>query len=163
MFNENNPIIIRNTHFVYRTNFSGDPSRDNFGSDARRGNIAIPDVNMALELKAAGFNVKKTENRNGYENFVEEYFVPVNVNFDSKWPPKIMLVTGDDVQPLNEDTIVLLDNSKIRKDGVKVVLNPYQNRTTGKMSLYVQTMYAERIDNPDPFAAEYQKGEEVPF
>jgi hypothetical protein len=154
-------ISIENSNFIYRTNFSGDPERDSFGSDARIANIIIPDHEQARELIDEGFNVKTTKPREGEEeDFVPTYFVPIKVNYDTDWPPKIYLVTGDaDPVLLDEDSIDVLDKCYVLN--VNAILNPYQNPRTGRSSLYVRTMYVEQDIEDDPFAHRYiRRGEE---
>ncbi len=168
-------ISIENTKFIFRTNFSGDPDRDNYGSDARKANIIIPNHMLARELIDEGFNVKQTRPKEGEEEgFVPRYFITVMVNFDTEWPPKIYLVSGD-AEPvaLDEESIDMLDKCYVLN--VNVVLNPYLNKRTGRKSLYVRTMYVEQDIEDDPFAARYRAGnlatehpeedvpEEVPF
>lgn len=155
MARERKLISIENTRFIYRTNFSGDPERDTFGSNARKANIIIPDHMQARELIDAGFNVKTTKPKPGEEeDFVPTYFVSINVNYDTDWPPKIYLVSGD-AKPveLSEETIDILDKCYVRN--VNVVLNPYQNKRTGTSSLYVRTLYVEQDIEDDPFAHRY--------
>lgn len=150
-------IAIENTKFIFRTNFSGDPDRDTYGSDARRANIIIPDINQAQQLIDQGFNVKVTKPRDGEEDgFVPEYFVAIGVNYDSNWPPKIYLVSGN-AEPvlLDEESVSSLDMCQIQN--VNVVLNPYTNQKTGRKSLYVRTMYVEQDLNDDPFASRYRR------
>lgn len=150
-------IAIENTKFIFRTNFSGDPDRDTYGSDARRANIIIPDIEQAQYLIDQGFNVKVTKPREGMEEgFIPEYFVAIGVNYDSNWPPKIYLVSGDaDPVLLDEQSINCLDMCQVHN--VNVVLNPYQNQKTGRKSLYVRTMYVEQDINDDPFASRYRR------
>lgn len=150
-------ICIENTKFIWTTNFSGDPSRDNFGSDARKVSIIIPDHMQAKELIDEGFNVRMTSPRDGEEEgFVPTYFVSVNVNYDTNWPPKIYLVSGD-AEPvlLDEETVGMLDRCSVRN--VNVVLNPYYNTKTRRNSLYVRTMYVEQNIEDDPFANRYRQ------
>jgi hypothetical protein len=150
-------IAIENTKFIFRTNFSGDPDRDTYGSDARRANIIIPDINQAQYLIDEGFNVKVTKPREGQEEgFVPEYFVAIGVNYDSNWPPKIWLVSGDaNPVQLDEESISSLDMCQV--SNVDVVLNPYTNQKTGRKSLYVRTMYVTQDINDDPFASKYRR------
>lgn len=158
-------ITIENTKFIFMTNFSGDPERDNFGSDARKANIIIPDHEQARDMIDAGFNVKRTKPKPGEEDeYVPTYFVSINVNYDTDWPPKIYLVTGDaDPVLLDEETIDILDKCYVLN--VNAVLNPYHNQRTGKSSLYVRTMYVEQDIEDDPFAGRYgrRNNEDVPF
>ena len=154
-------ISIENTNFIWKTNFAGDPERDSFGSDARQANIIIPDHMQAREMIDEGFNVKATKPKEGEEEgFVPTYFISIKVNYDTNWPPKIYLVSGDsEPRELTEDTIDLIDRAYVRN--VNVILNPYQNARTGTKSLYVRTMYVEQDIEDDPFAHRYaRRGEE---
>ena len=153
-------ISIENTNFIWRTNFSGDPERDSFGSDARQANIIIPDYDQAMQLLEEGFNVKQTKPKEGEEEgFEPTYFVPIKVNYDTPWPPKIWLVSGDaDPVLLDEESVDIIDKSYVLN--VNAILNPYQNPRTGSSSLYVRTMYVEQDVEDDPFASRYLRREE---
>ena len=150
-------ISIEDTNFIWRTNFSGDPERDSFGSDARQANLIIPDPAMAEELIAEGYNIKQTKPREGEEEgFEPRYFVSVKVNFDSFNPPRIYLVSGDaDPLLLDEESIDILDRCQVMN--VNAILNPYENPRTGRKSLYVRTMYVEQDIEDDPFAQRYAR------
>lgn len=153
-------IAIENTNFIFATNFAGDPERDRFGSDTRKANVIIPDHEQAMDLMDAGFNVRSTKPKPGEEDeFVPVYFVSVNVNYDTDWPPKIYLVSGDaEPRLLDEDSIDILDKCYVLN--VNVVLNPYQNQRNGRSSLYVRTMYVEQDIEDDPFAHRYRIGDD---
>lgn len=160
MYN-NNLIRIDDTKFKFITNFSGDPERDRFGSDARQANIVIPSEEQALELIRAGFNVKQTKPReDDGDDFVPEYFVVVKVNYDTKWPPKVWLVSGNS-EPvlLDENSVGTLDDCSVAN--VNVILNPYENQRTGRKSLYVRTMYVEQAVDEDPYAHRYARKNRV--
>lgn len=148
-------ISIENTRFIFITNFAGDPERDTFGSDARKVNIVIPDHDQAMDLMDAGLNVKRTKPKPGEEeDFIPTYFVAANVNYDTKWPPKIYLVSGD-AEPLllDEESVKILDDCYVLN--VNATLNIYHNKLTGRKSLYVRTMYVEQDIEDDPFAHRY--------
>ena len=153
-----NLIHIENTNFIFATNFSGDPERDTFGSDARKANIIIPSYEQAMELMEAGVNVKATKPRPDEDEseFVPTYYAAVRVSYDSDWPPKIYLVSGD-AEPvlLNEDTVNTIDRCYVLN--VNATLNPYTNERTGRTSLYVRTMYVEQDIEDDPFAHRYAR------
>ncbi len=150
-------ISIEDTNFIWRTNFSGDPERDSFGSDTRQANLIIPDPAMAEDLIAEGYNVKQTKPREGEEEgFEPRYFVSAKVNFDSFNPPRIYLVSGDaDPLLLDEESIDILDRCQVLN--VNATLNPYENPRTGRKSLYVRTMYVEQDIEDDPFAQRYAR------
>ena len=83
MAKEKKIVSIENTRFIFRTNFSGDPERDSFGSTARKANIIIPDEELALSLRDEGFNVKQTKPREGEEeDYIPKYFVSISLNYD---------------------------------------------------------------------------------
>lgn len=149
-------ISIENTKFIFRTNFSGDPDRDKYGSTVRKGNVIIPDHIQARELIDAGFNVKMTKPREAEdEGFAPKYFVSVIVNYDSERPPKVYLVSGD-AEPvlLDEESIAAIDSCYVLN--VNVTLNPYYNQRTDRNSLYVKTMYVEQDMEEDPFMDRYK-------
>lgn len=148
-------IHIENTKFIYQTNFSGDPERDRFGSSDRKANIIIPDERLAEELLDIGVNVKRTKPKASEdEEFEPVYFVPVKANYDSAWPPKIYLVSGDAApRLLDEVSVGTLDNCYVLN--VDVVLSTYFNPMTNRTSLYIRTMYVVQDVEDDPFANKY--------
>lgn len=149
-------ITIENTNFIYMTNFSGDPARaGKYPSTARVGNVIIPDINQARELIDAGFNVKMTKPKEGEEEgFIPKYFVKVNAKYESKYPPRVYLVSGDNPPLLlDEDTVGQIDTIPV--DNVNIVLNPWEG--PNGVSLYVKTMYVEQGLDDDPFAARYAR------
>lgn len=151
---ENNKLVsIENTRFIFETNFSGDPRRDKFGSDKRYVNIIIPD-GLAEELVDEGFNVRSTDPKDG--EYEKTYFVKATVNYDSKYPPRIYLVSGDNVPELLDiESVGVIDTMYIRN--VNVILSKYYNTKNDKWSLYVRTMYVEQELDNDPFAARYRR------
>lgn len=157
MAKNSNIITIEDTRFIFTTNFSGDPSRDSFGNDSRKADIIIPTKEQADDLAEQGFNVKCTKPKPGEEEgFVPTYFITIKVNYDSEWPPKIYLVSGEaEPRLLAEETIDILD--KIYITNVNVVLNPYFSERNNRWSLYVKTMYVEQDVDDDPFAARYRR------
>lgn len=150
-------IIIKNTRFIFDTNFSGDPERDSFGSSDRKANVVIPDCEQAMALLEEGFNVRETKPRPGNEDeFEPTYFVAVKINYDSDWPPEIYLVSGDaEPRLLDAETVGNLDSCYVRN--VNVVLSPYYNARVNRKSLYVKTMYVEQEIDADPFAHLYRR------
>ena len=134
MGNEKKIISIEDTKFIFKTNFSGDPERDTYGSDARKGNIIIPTEEQAMELRNSGFNVKQTKPREGdEENYIPRYYVSVKANYDSEWPPKIYLVSGK-ANPvlLDETSVGIID--KVYVTNVNAILNVYTNPKTHQCS-----------------------------
>lgn len=161
-----NLVIVENGKFIFDTNFAGDPKKDRFGSDERKANLVIPDIDLARELIDDGFNVRLTKPRVGEEEgFVPRYFVKVKLNYKSTWPPKVYLVTDEDKSVLlDEESVACLDD--IWVDRVNAVLNRYEG-PNGK-SLYVKSMEVYQKVDDDPIGAKYRRRnrdeeEEIPF
>lgn len=161
-----NLVIVENGKFIFDTNFAGDPKKDRFGSDERKANLVIPDIDLARELIDDGFNIRLTKPRVGEEEgFVPRYFVKVKLNYKSTWPPKVYLVTDEDKSVLlDEESVVCLDD--IWVDRVNAVLNRYEG-PNGK-SLYVKSMEVYQKVDDDPISAKYRRRnrdeeEEIPF
>lgn len=162
---DNKTILLENTNTIFMTNFSGDPQRDNFGSDERQVNLIIPNEEQAKALMDEGFNVKTWE-----KDDVITYFIKVKLNFNGKWPPKVYWVnTAKRRLLMDEESVGELDNISIKN--VNAVLNPWFNSKNEKYSMYVKTMYVEQNMDDDPFAARYtmndecepEEGEDIPF
>lgn len=148
-------IHLENTKFIFATNFSGDPARDRFGSPARKATIIIPTEEQAMDLMDMGVNVKRTKPKPGEEEGYEPtYYVAIHVNYNTNWPPKIYLVSGD-ASPvlLDEESVGAIDNCYVLN--VNAVLN-----VSNQASLYVRTMYVEQEVESDPFAHRYVRGSE---
>ncbi len=161
-----NLVIVENGKFIFDTNFAGDPKKDRFGSDERKANLVIPDIDLARELIDDGFNIRLTKPRVGEEEgFVPRYFVKVKLNYKSTWPPKVYLVTDEDKSVLlDEESVACLDD--IWVDRVNAVLNRYEG-PNGK-SLYVKSMEVYQKVDDDPISAKYgrrnrDEEEEIPF
>jgi len=166
-----NTIAIENTHFIFQTNFSGDPSRERFGDARRKANLIIPDPQQAKDLMIAGYKVRETKPRpdDDPDTFQPEYFIPVFCKYRNKlgepvkYPPKVYLVVGNN-EPvlLDEDSVGMID--QIRVKNVNIILNQYEyDPVNHAMNLYVRTMYVEQDLDDDPYAARYRRTEEKPF
>lgn len=163
-----NLVIIEGTKFIYETNFSGDPKRDRrYGNDQRKANLVIPDMELARQLIDDGFNVKSTKPKEGEEEgFIPRYFVSIKANYDSKWPPKIYLVTEDGNSTLlDAESVGVIDDMWV--ESVNAVLNPYEG-PNGR-SLYIKSMEVFQKVDDDPISSKYMKNhryvsdEELPF
>lgn len=165
----NEPVDLRNTRFIFHTNFAGDPTKDAFGSNLRKATIIIPDADVAHALIDAGYNVKTTKPRrdDDPETFEPEYYIQIQAKYrtyqgvEVQYPPKIVLVSGNNSTDLTEETIGILDN--IRVKNVKVRLNQYFNKMTNKKSLFIKIMYVEQNVDEDPFASDYEFNGDDPF
>lgn len=163
-------ISIENTRFIFKTNLSGDPARDTYGSSTRYANVVIPTKEQADDLASQGFNVRCTKPKPGEEEgFNPTYFVKAVLKYhdgEEEWErdPKVYLVSGKATPKLlNADTVGQIDDVYVI--GVNCMLNPYYNKRNDKWSLYISVMYVEQDVNDDPFAARYSRADEenLPF
>ena len=152
-------ITLENTKFIYKTNFSGNPENDKYGSSSRRGNIVIPTEQLANEIADAGIDVKMTKPRDGEEEgFKPVIFMPILVKYDSEFakerPPKVYLVVGDkEPKLLNEDSLGIIDMSYVLNVNATIEIAYLKNYD--RYAAYVRTMYVEVEAEDDPFAERY--------
>ena len=88
MYTKRQKVNIDDTRFIFTTNFSGDPSRDRFGSDKRRVNVVIPTMELVNHLMDLGVKVRQTNpnpERTYDEPFVPTYFVPPASACSATW------------------------------------------------------------------------------
>lgn len=149
------PIFVENTKFIFRTNFAGDPSKDKYKSTTRRGNLIIPDPEMADEMAAAGYNVKQTRPHDGEEDGFEPiYFVPVIIGYGHpKRKPKVYLVSNGVPAELDEENVGMIDDVYVLN--VNATLNPRYNPDRDSWTLYVSQLYVEQDVAYDPWADRY--------
>lgn len=148
-------ILIADTKFIFRTNFAGDPAKDKFHSSTRRGNLIIPNEELALEMADAGYNIKQTNPREGEEEgFVPTYFVPIIIGYNHpRKKPKVYLVTNGVPTELDEDTVGMIDDVYVTN--VNATLNPRYSQDRDSWTLYVSQLYVEQDVDDDPWAERY--------
>lgn len=160
MYTKRQKVNIDDTRFIYATNFSGDPSRDRFGSDKRRVNVVIPTQEQADYLVSLGVKVKQTKpnpERTYDEPYVPTLYVPVNVNMDSKWPPRVYwITTAGKCLLCDADTVGQLDFIRVKNVCLQANLVEKRN-APGEYSLYADVMYVEQDADADPYAERYAR------
>jgi hypothetical protein len=130
------------------TNFAGKEGLYNV-EGKRTFNIRIDDETVAFDLLAKGWNIKEMKKRE--EDDPQRWHLPVKVNYDSRWPPRIFKTNEAGTQRtlLEEATVKILDLLRIQ--WADVIVNPFPwESTDGKsgISAYVDTMYAVTEVNP---------------
>lgn len=160
MFTKRQKVNIDDTRFIFNTNFSGDPSRDRFGSSTRRVNVVIPTRELADHLVSLGVKVKETHpnpERTYDEPYVPTLYVPVNVNMGSKWPPRVYWITTSGKRLLcNAETVGQLDFIRVKNVCLQANLVEKKN-FPGEYSLYADVMYVEQDADADPYAERYAR------
>ena len=156
----NKDVMLDGTRFIFQRNFAGDPSKSGkYASTARVANILIPDE-LAGEMLADGWDIRETKPREGEEeDFIPQHYLKIEVKYRDKFNqplrflPNVYLVTdGEEPTPLNEDSIKVLDDIRVR--AVNVVLHP-SVKEDGSYKAYVKVMYVEQNLDDDPFASRY--------
>ena len=133
----NTEVMLENVRIVFR-NFAGEQKQFN---DAGKRNFSIvltPEQADAFEKD--GWNVKRKPPREeGDEEFCH---LKVSVNFASRKPPKIIMMTSRQRNTLDEETAALMDVAEL--DNVDVIIRPFDwvvNEKTGRKA-YLKTLYA---------------------
>lgn len=140
-------------------NFTGEARKYNQAGD-RNFTIVIPDVEMANQMLADGWNVKiKAPVEEGDDFFCT---MEVKVKFNDKYPnlnPKIYLRSGRNFGPLDAESVFALDHMEILN--VDLDIRPYNwgpIQGAYGVTAYVDGMcVTQKIDR---FEAEYQASDE---
>lgn len=154
-----NTFTIENAQLIFK-NFSGAPDKfDKVGSP----NFHIRvDETLADELRGLGLNVKPLRTHPDDPDDEQFYHIKVKMNFDSRRPPRVVLVTDDGIksrrQELDKDTVRILDGAHITL--ADLTLNLYEWEVNGQTGVtpYLQTLYA--TIELDPIEAKYMSQED---
>lgn len=99
---------LEDVRILYR-NFSGKEGQYNAKGQRNFCVILPPDV--ADAMAADGYNIKSLKPRD--EDEEPGRYVKVNVNFDSEWPPQVVMITSRGRTTLGEDEVDILDWANI--------------------------------------------------
>lgn len=170
MENETKIITIKNTRFIFATNFEGKPD-DKYGSTDRIANVVVP-PSMVPALEEAGINVKSWP-REPEEGQQITYYIKTKASWrnrmgelkDERLWPNVRLYRGRNTNPvsLDEESVKTIDEIDI--DEISVRLNPWQNNNGG-ITLYIQDLSVVQNLHNDPFGDMYgapADSEEEPF
>ena len=148
MVNEN--LTIENAQIGrggYR-NFAGEKTQ--FNAAGKRTFVVLLDEAMGRMLEEQGWHIRWRDPRDEQDDPVG--LLTVEVKFGD-YPPKIVLISGDNHTQLDESNIAILDTAEI--DRCDLIIRPYNwevNGNTGTKA-YVKTMYVTLQD--DDFGGRY--------
>ena len=141
-------IRIENAKIAFR-NFSGKEGR--YNPAGRRNFCVIFDQETGDKLKEDGWNIRYLKSRDEYEP--DSPYLQVAVNFDSTYPPRIVLITRDGKSTLDEESVNILDWAEIAN--VDLIIRPYNWELSGRIGTkaYLKAMYVTLCE--DEFESKY--------
>lgn len=132
-------------------NFSG--VEGPYNKEGDRSFAIFLEEGFAEELKAEGWNVKfpKEYDPNDEEDTRNPY-LPVAAAFNM-YPPKVVLIAGENVTPLDESEVDMLDWAEI--SNADIILRPYNWSVNGNSGIkaYLKALYV--TIETDPFSEKY--------
>lgn len=142
----NRTIKIENAKIFFK-NFQGKGS--DYNAKGNRNFCLAIDEDMADELKDEGWNVKHRPPRKDDPDKFEQPYIKVNVKYGD-YPPRIILINERGKKHLDEDTVGMLDWTRIKN--CDVVVRPYNypamNGRRAGVSAYLKALYVT-IDEDD--------------
>ena len=123
---------IKDTRFIFATNFAGAPSRFNPKGETPNCNVILDEETAAMLLDA-GFRVKTTKPREGVE-YVPEHYLNLKCSFGGRADPDIRMIPcrpGEDPTEcqqiqLTADTVSNIDDARVVR--VDVSFADYHHR-----------------------------------
>ena len=130
-------------------NFAGEKTQ--FNPAGKRTFVVILDEATGRQLEEQGWHIRWRQPRDDEEDPVA--LLTVEVKF-GEYPPKVMLITGDNRTLLDESNIAILDTAEIAR--ADIIVRPYNwevNGNTGTKA-YAKSMYITLQD--DDFGGRYR-------
>lgn len=134
---------VKNTRFIYQTNFTGAPSRFNPKGEKPNANIVLDEETAAMLLDA-GFRVKTTKPKDDDVEYIPEHYLNLKCSFGGLADPDIRMIPcppGEDPKEcqqiqLTADTVCNIDEARVVR--VDVSFADYHHRMG--VSAYIRKM-----------------------
>jgi hypothetical protein len=128
-------IVIEDARIMYR-NFAG--KKGMFNDEGKRNFAVVLPDDVAAQLEADGWNVKRTKPRE--EGDIPIPFLSVAVSFENR-PPRITMIANGVRTHITEDLVDLLDAVDILN--VDLVVRPYKWEVQGNggIKAYLKTLF----------------------
>jgi hypothetical protein len=135
-------VFLENVKLIFR-NFSGKEGKFNSAGDRNFG--VLLDTPLARAMEKDGWNVKWLKPRD--EGDEEQAFLRVSVSYKVR-PPRVVLITSNGRNPLNEDQVEMLDWADIRE--VDMMINPYNWEIGDKTGIkaYLKSIFVTIEEDP---------------
>jgi len=131
-------------------NFKG--RKTPYNSEGKRNfNIIIPE-NRVSELIREGYPVKQMKPREDPDD-IPPYYLKININFDSRIPPRVVLLMGRRRKTLTERTIESLDWQVIEIADISFNPNDWEVGDKTGRNAYLKSLFV-RVEE-DPLESKY--------
>lgn len=144
-------LVLEDVEIGFR-NFEGREGL--YNREGERSFVVFLDHDLAEELAAEGWNVKYPKERADIkdEEDTRSPYLPVDATI-KKFPPKFVLVNGENAERLEEDQLAMLDWVDIRN--VKCTIRPYEWERRGESGVKAYLVNNYIIMETDPFIEQY--------
>ena len=128
-------LIMEDARIVFR-NFAGKEGMYNREGD--RNFCVLLEDDLAADMKADGWNIKRLKPREGDEQGTA--YIQVSVGFKGR-PPRMVMITSRGRTDLGEDECILLDWADI--DKVDLIIRPYHWNVNGRTGVkaYLKSIF----------------------
>lgn len=135
--------FIEDAHVIWR-NMEG--RQTPYNVPGKRNFSIVLTLELAAELEREGWEPKyKLPKEEGDEPLIH---LPIKVNFESKVPPKVVMITAKNRTPLDKDTVKIFDRVVITY--CDIMLNQYPWEVNGKsgVTAYLKTIFFKIYEDP---------------
>lgn len=135
-------FVIEDAELLFK-NFTGTPGT--YNRDGAKNFCVILEPEMAEAMLEEGYPVKYLKPFDEQDD--PKPYVQVKINFKSKKPPRIWMITSRGKNALDEDTCMLLDTADIVK--ADLMVNPYEWEVRGDsgISVYLSSLFVTIREN----------------
>lgn len=141
-------FTVENATLAFR-NFEG--KQGQYNREGERSFALFLDEGFANELRELGWNVKLLKPREPEDT--PQAYLNVKVSMDSKYPPKIVMVSNHGKKLMTAADLKILDWARIANADVEVSPYTWNVNGTEGISAYLSTLYVQLEE--DPFESKY--------
>lgn len=143
--------MVEDVQLIFR-NFSGKQGK--FNREGDRNFCAILSDETAEAMQKDNWRIKWLQPRE--DGDAPKPYITIKVNYNSDWPPQIVMITENGKTTLDVDSVGNLDWADIVK--ADLVLNPYQFEPDAPITAYLSRAYITIEE--DEFEAKYSNVED---